>query len=425
MSTVSIRLAFRSAPSTLFQAARRAGITDNSVCHPRYRCRRSLSTISCVAVSPTMKYNRLGSSDLIVSEVCLGTMTWGMQNTEADAHEQIDYARSCGINFLDMAELYPVPTSAPGQVPGTTERYVGSYLAKHPEVRSELIIATKIAGFGKNSQTAAYRTDPPTKPYPDARLDKKNIHAACESSLRRLQTDYIDLYQLHWPDRYVANFNQRTYDPSQEHESVPIRDTLLALKELLDSGKIRAYGLSNESTFGLCEFVRLADEIGMPRPATIQNPFCLFNREFESDLAEACAPRNYNVGLLPWSILAGGALSGKYLGKVDENGKITDPSLKDSRHYRFPQFQGRFLTKETIKMTEKYNEIAKEGGMSLTTLAHAFCKSRWYIPSTIIGATKMEQLKENIAAFDVDLDEKILKKIDAVHNMNKDIIVRA
>lgn len=375
-----------------------------------------------------MKLNRLGNSDLMVSEVCLGTMTWGLQNTETEAHEQLDYAVSRGINFLDTAELYPIPYILPEQIPGTTEKYIGTWLAKHSEMRSKLIIATKVVGrMGPSTKIAAYRSDPPAPgpPYPVARVDRDNIIAACTASLRRLQTDYIDLYQIHWPDRYVPSFGGREYRIDREYESVPIRDTLLGLKELIDTGKIKYYGLSNETTFGICEFVRLADEIGMPRPISVQNPFCLFDRAFEFEMAEACAPRNFNIGLLPWSILAGGVLTGKYLGKLDENKLPTDESIRNSRFgieaHRKYAYKHRFTTDAALDATEKYLAIAKEANMSLATLAQAFCKTRWYIPSSIIGATTMEQLKENIDAFEVELSEKTLMQIDEVHNSNKDI----
>lgn len=368
-----------------------------------------------------MKFNRLGSSELVVSEVCLGTMTWGIQNTEEDAHAQLDYALSRGINFIDTAELYPVPSSAPKQVPGTTEKYIGTYFQKNPDVRSRVILASKVAGYNKKSKIAAHRYSPPKHPAPDGRHDRQSILDACDSSLRRLQTDYIDLYQLHWPDRYAAIFGSREYHIEMERESIPIRDILLALKELLDAGKIRAYGLSNESTFGVCEFCRLADEIGMPRPATIQNPFCLLNRSFEFELAEACSPRNFNVGLLPWSILAGGTLTGKYNDKeLGGEGKDPDESVRNSRFVLFPSFQGRFLSEQALAATAKYMKIAKKHDMSCATLAQAFCKSRWYIPSSIIGATSLDHLKENIDAFEVDLSEEILDEIDAVHNQDKD-----
>lgn len=372
-----------------------------------------------------MKYNRLGTSELLVSEVCLGTMTWGVQNSEADAHEQLDYAISRGVNFIDTAEIYPVPGSAADQVPGTTERYIGTYLEKHPEVRDKLIIATKVMGFSRNSKTVAQRYDPPLtkEPFPDSRLDADNIRTACDASLRRLQTSYIDLYQLHWPDRDVPIFGRREYRIDRERDSIPIRDTLIALKGLLDEGKIRAYGLSNETTFGVCEFVRIADELGMPRPVSIQNAFCLLNRQFECELAEACAPRNFNIGLLPWSILGGGSLTGKYNKELefpDDHAKAHE-GIEGARFVLFPNFQGRFKSPPALKAILKYQKIAQDNGMSVATLAQAFCKSRWYIPSSIIGATKISQLKENIDAFELDLDEKTLKKIDEVHNENKDI----
>lgn len=352
-------------------------------------------------------------------------MTWGLQNTEQEAHEQLDYALSRGINFLDTAEMYPVPIQAPGYVSGRSEEFIGSYLAKHPDIRPKLIIATKVIGYKPECITVVQRD--PYKDWgdelPTARLDTKSVRMACEASLRRLQTHYIDLYQLHWPDRYVPLFGTRTYDPRREREAISIRETLLALKELLDEGKIRAYGLSNETTFGVCEFVRLADELGTPRPASIQNPFSLFNRQFEGDLAEACAPSNFNVGLLPWSILAGGTLTGKYHSKLDDNFDPVDKSLKEARYVKFKWFQERFVSKQTLATTEVYREIAQEKGMSVATLAQAFCKTRWYIPSSIVGATTMEQLKQNIDAFEVDLDDETLAKIDEVHNSCKDMCV--
>lgn len=190
-----------------------------------------------------------------------------------------------------------------------------------------------------------------------------------------------------------------------------MKGTALALKELLDSGKIRAWGLSNETTWGVAQWVRISDELGMPRPASIQNQFCLLNRSFEGELAEACAPKNGNIGLIPWSVLAGGVLSGKFLGK-----DMSDPSLEGTRMQRFPGFMQRFMNAGAVAAVEKYAAVAKDADMSLATLAQAFCKTRWYIPSTIIGATSLEQLKENIDAFGVELDEKTLAKLDTIHN---------
>lgn len=374
--------------------------------------------------SAAMKFNTLGTSGLSVSDVCLGTMTWGLQNTEAEAHEQLDYALAKGVNFLDTAELYPVPSSAPKWVPGKSEEYIGTYLATRPGLREKIVIATKCMGFAPKSIVVENRKEGAELDKKDgmpSRLDKKSIREACEASLRRMQTDYIDLYQLHWPDRYVPLFGTRSYNPDQERPgSVPIRETLEGLKELLDEGKIKAYGLSNETTFGVCEFVRLADELGMPRPATIQNAFCLLNRSFEAELAEACSPSNFNIGLLPWSVLAGGVLTGKYNGKLDDNFEPVDNSLERARFVLFKSFQGHFVSKQTLGVTEQYMQIAKSKGMSVATLAQAFCKTRWYIPSTIIGATTIAQLKENIEAFDVELDKESLDAIDQVHRACKD-----
>ncbi len=321
------------------------------------------------------------------------------------------------MNFIDTAEIYPIPSTVPNAVPGTTEKYIGTWLAKNPEWRSKIIIATKVMGAMPKSKTAAYRTDPPaSEPYPDANLDTANIRAACEGSLRRLQTDYIDLYQTHWPSRYVPLWGRREYKPENERPSVDFKETLLALKELIDEGKIKTWGVSNETCYGICELVRGCDEIGMPRPVSIQNQFCILNRHFEGDLAEACAPTRYNIGLLPWSPLGGGALSGKY-GR-DKAGSLTG-DVK-ARFMKFPFFQGRFVHEQSLEVIERYRKLAKEYDMSLTTLALKFCATRFYVPSTIIGATTMEQLKENINAFTVDMSDELLAKIDEIHGDCKD-----
>lgn len=380
-----------------------------------------------------MKYARLGSSDLLVSEVCLGTMTWGVQNTEADAHAQLDYALSRGVNFIDTAERYPIPESYPGHIPGTTESIIGSYLEKHPDVRSKLIIATKVMGYVRNSRIPASRRDSSSTvsgtdndnndDVADCRLDASSIHAACTASLRRLRTSYIDLYQLHTPDRYVPLFGARDYRLSRERDdAVPICETLTALKELLNAGKIRAYGLANETTFGVCEYVRIADELDMPRPASIQNAFCLLNRQFECELAEACAPRNFNIGLLPWSALGAGSLTGKYTKLLsDDDEEKRGKGLEKCRLVRFQGFQGRFLSRPALEAVRKYERVAEGAGMAMTKMALAFCKSRWYVASTLIGATGIEQLRENIDAFEIELDDHVLRLIDDVHNENKDI----
>lgn len=314
--------------------------------------------------------------------------------------------------------MYPVPPFHPSYRPGKTEDYIGTWLEKNPTWRKRVIIATKVTGAFRKNVIAANRTVPPTSPPPDSCLDAANIRAACEGSLRRMRTNYIDLYQLHWPDRYVPIMGTRRYSPENERASVPFEETLLGIKALIDEGKIRHWGLSNETTFGVCELIRGADKLGVPRPVSIQNQFCLLNRSFEGELAEACAPNNYNIGLLPWSVLGGGALTGKY--KLDEDGKIIQKGNENSRFVLYEQFQGRFCSPRNLAIVEKYQSIAKEAGMSLATLAQKWCATRWFIPSTIIGATNIEQLKENIDAFSVDLSEDVLLKIDDIHEECKD-----
>ena len=336
-------------------------------------------------------------------------MTWGVQNTEAEAHEQLDYAiKERGVNFIDTAELYPVPSSAPGWKPGATEEIIGTWLAANPDMREKIVIASKVAGYMRNSETGGNRTVPPTGKA-DCRLDADSVKLACDASLRRLQTDYIDLYQIHWPDRYIPKFGATAYNPAQERgDAVPIRETLVALGELIASGKIRHYGLSNETTFGVCQWVRAADELGLPRPVSIQNSFCLLHRSFETELAEACCTSNYNIGLLPWTPLAAGVLSGKYLGGAKP---------ADARLTKFPSFHSRYTKPSCVTATEEYKKIADEAGISLATMSLAWCDTRHYVCSTIIGATKMGQLKENIDAFlpDVRLSKDTLDAIDKVH----------
>jgi len=384
--------------------------------HTRH-CRRSSIQQGPICLRAAKR--KLGSSSLDVTEACLGTMTWGVQNTEEEAHAQLDYAiKERGINFIDTAELYPVPMTAAEWCPGTTEDYIGSWLAKNPKHRSEILVATKVVGFFPKSRVAARRQLPEcaAESWPDGRLDAKSVKAACDASLRRLKRDHIDLYQLHWPDRYVPIFGSTEYKVQNERQSVDIEETASALKELMDSGKIKAYGLSNETTFGVCEWVRVADKIGLPRPASIQNACSLIVRNFEGELAEACAESNYNIGLLPWSILAGGLLSGKY-----QPGQPAPPP--NSRHVKYPDFMRRWghttASSGTIEAVAEYAKIAQEVGMSLAELSIRWARDRSYCKhgSVIIGATSLEQLKENIDAFEgpSELPEDVREKIDQVH----------
>ena len=357
-------------------------------------------------------------------------MTFGVQNNAADAFEQLDYARSVGCNFIDTAELYPVPLTASEYRSGATEEIVGEYINKIGSAqRDKLVIATKVAGFFPSSPVAAARSYPnaPIDPAPDCRLDAASVKDAVHASLRRLQTDRIELLQIHWPDRYLPVFGQMTFDHSSKRDGdVPILETASALKDLIDEGKIRYIGLSNESTYGVCEWINACDQLGIrDKLASIQNSYSLVDRRFDSELAEACDA--YNIGLLPWSVLAGGLLSGKYNKKSKGN---SIPSDDNSRYVRFPDYMRRWhpmsASQATLDATEEYALIAQEAGMTPSQLAIAFVRSRKFVQSNgsvIVGATTLEQLKENLSPFDgndVEIDEEILNKIDEVHMRCRD-----
>lgn len=366
---------------------------------------------------------KLGGSDLVVSEACLGTMTFGVQNDQKDAFKQLDYARSQGVNFIDTAELYPVPLTSPDWVPGTTETIVGNYLKQIGTAqRDELVVATKVCGYFPNSEVAAVRTDPPTYPAPDCRLDSKSVKVACDASLRRLQTDHVDLLQLHWPDRYVPVFGQTTFQHDMvRDDAVSIEETASALRDLIEDGKVRYIGLSNETPFGVMEWVNACEKLGISENlVSIQNSYSLVDRRFDGDLAEVC--NAHNIGLLPWSILAGGLLSGKYR-------KGQNPS-STSRFVRFPEYMARWSPKtassSTLNAVDEYAEIAQAAGMSPTELAIAFVRTRRFISdagSTIVGAVTMEQLKENLSPFDgnpPELSDDIVDAINDVHMKCRD-----
>lgn len=337
-----------------------------------------------------MKYNQLGEGDLRVSEICLGTMTYGQQNTIEEAHQQLDYAIAQGVNFIDAAEMYPVPVQAETQ--GLTESYIGEWLAR--QQRDNLIIATKIAGPGRNFHWLR-----------DGKqgIDRKNVEQAVDASLKRLKTDYIDLYQIHWPDRYVPRFGETIYDPSQERDTVAIAEQLTVFADLIQAGKIRHLGLSNETPWGVSEFSHVAKQLGLPKIVSIQNAYNLINRVFDSALAEVC--HREQVSLLPYSPLAFGLLSGKYL-----NG-----SPGRTRLSLFQGFGGRYRKPNVEAAVAAYVEIAHAHNLKPTTLALAFIRSRWFVTSTIIGATTIEQLHENLESVNVVLDQAILAEIDAVH----------
>ncbi len=337
-----------------------------------------------------MQYKKLGQSDLQVSELCLGTMTFGQQNSLEEASQQLDYAIAHGINFIDAAEMYPVPARAETQ--GRTEEYIGDWLAKQD--RDRLIIATKIAGPSRGLQ---WIRGGPTA------VDRRNILQAVDDSLRRLQTDYIDLYQIHWPDRYVPLFGQSVYEPSQSRDTVPIAEQLAVFAELINAGKIRYLGLSNETPWGVSQFCYWAEQLGISPVVSIQNAYNLLNRVFDSALAETC--HHHHVSLLAYSPLAFGVLSGKYIHGQPENTRIS----------LFPGFGRRYLKTNVAEAVAEYAAIAHDHQLTPAQLAIAFVRSRWFIGSTIIGATTLDQLKENLSVVDITLDTTILDKIDAIH----------
>ena len=338
-----------------------------------------------------MDKTRLGDSELNVSKICLGTMTFGEQNTEAEGHSQLDYALERGINFIDTAEMYPVMPRA--ETTGATERIIGSWLKKSGR-HKDVILATKIAGPGRTEWIRNGQNN----------FDRANIRAAIEGSLRRLQTDYVDLYQLHWPSRNVPVFGQLYFDPQRERACVPIEETLAALKELVDEGKVRYVGVSNESAWGVAEFCRIAEQQGLPRIVSIQNAYHLANRQFESGVDEACFREK--VSLLAYSPLAFGQLTGKY---------IENPNVR-ARLNLFPaNWSPRYLRPRVLEATKRYMQIAADHGMTVTQLALAWCYSRWFVASTIIGATTMEQLAYDIDAYTIKLSEDVIKAVNEVH----------
>ncbi len=338
-----------------------------------------------------MDYTFLPHTDLKVSTICLGTMTFGNQTTQAVGFEQMDYALDRGVNFFDTAELYPVPANA--QTQGETERIIGNWFQQSGK-RDQVILASKVAGPGDYTKHIRENLS----------FSKTHINEAIDNSLKRLKTDYIDLYQLHWPERNSNRFGQRgfVYDPNdpwvENFEAV-----LSALEENIKCGKIRHIGVSNETPWGMMRFLDAAGS-NLPRMITIQNAYSLLCREFETGLSEIC--HRESVGLLAYSPLGFGVLTGKYLG-----GKLPDKA----RLTLFPRFS-RYSSPQADEATAYYLQLAEDHGLSLTALALAFVKSRSFVTSNIIGATNLEQLKENIDAYQYTLSEEVLQEIDKIHN---------
>lgn len=338
-----------------------------------------------------MEHRKLGTDGPSVSKLCLGTMTWGEQNTEAEAHRQLDMAMAHGINFIDTAEMYPVPPMAETQ--GRTEAYLGSWLKSY-ENRDELIVATKVAGPG--DWMTHIRNGP--------ELTADHIEQALTDSLKRLHLDYVDLYQVHWPARSTNFFGKLGYE-HQDEDTTPLEETLLALKAHLDSGKIRHYGLSNETPWGAMKVIALADQIGMARPVSIQNPYNLLNRSYEIGMAEVS--HREACGLLAYSPLAFGVLSGKYLnGQLPEKARLT-------LYKRFSRYTSE-LAEAAVK---QYAELAHDLGMSPTALALAFVSQQNFVTSNIIGATTEQQLQENLETADITLSREVIARIDEIHQM--------
>jgi len=333
-----------------------------------------------------MKFSTLPSTDLNVSEVCLGTMTWGQQNSEAEAHEQLDYAIEQGINFIDTAEMYPVPPNATTQ--GRTESYLGNWLGSRP--RGNLVVATKIAGPGRRDWIRGGRTD----------ITPATIAEAVDLSLERLQIDYIDIYQIHWPQRNVPMFGAVEFDPDKERDGPSIREQVEGMAAMMAAGKIRHYGLSNETSWGVCEFHRVARELGVPGPVTLQNSYSLVSRNVDGDLAEVLFREQ--MSLLAYSPLAGGMLSGKYLG-----GALP----ADTRFALFDGLGQRFRKPQVVEAIEAYVALARQRNITPVQLALGYVKSRWHLGSSIIGATSMAQLREDIAAARFELDAETLAGI--------------
>ncbi len=337
-----------------------------------------------------MEYRPLSNTSVKVSVICLGTMTWGEQNTEQEAHRQLDFAVEQGVNFIDLAEMYPVPPKAETQ--GLTEHYFGSWLADYSD-RESLIIATKVSGPGMQSYI---RGGP--------ELTRDQIIEALEQSLQRIGTDYIDLYQVHWPSRKTNFFGDLGYTHKETDDSTPIAETLEALNDLVKAGKVRYVGISNETPWGTMRYLNLASQHNWPKVVSVQNPYSLLNRTFEVGLAEIA--HREQVGLLAYSPLGFGVLSGKYLGgKKPDKARLT---LFD--------FFSRYSNDLGVVATEHYCKIAEQAGLDPAQMALAYVNTRSFLTSNIIGATTMEQLKANIDSVNVELSKDVLEEIEKTHH---------
>jgi aryl-alcohol dehydrogenase-like predicted oxidoreductase len=338
-----------------------------------------------------MKYTTLPNTDTKVSKICLGTMTWGKQNTEADGHEQMDYALEAGVNFFDTAELYSVPATL--ETYGATEKIIGTWFKKTGN-RDKVVLASKIAGGG--DYTAHIRK---------GGLNRENIIDAIHKSLKRLQTDYIDLYQLHWPNRGVNVFGTRDFPTKTANQEAENHlEILETLQDFIKQGKIRHIGLSNETPWGTMKYMQAATTHNLPKPVTVQNSYSIIHRGYEVGMSEVSLREN--IGLLAYSPLAQGVLSGKYLDGNKPEG---------ARGTLFPRFIARYMGEGSLEAVSRYENIAKKNGITLTEMSLAFVNQLPFVTSNIIGATKMNQLKENINSINIELSDEILKEINSVH----------
>ena len=350
-----------------------------------------------------MQKVKLGRSDLQVTPICLGTMTFGEQVDEATAHAVLDRSLERGINFIDTAEMYSVPARA--ETYGTTEQFIGNWFAKNPGAREKLVLATKVAG--------------PSRGMPWVRdgggMTASDIQASCEASLKRLKTDVIDLYQIHWPERNVPMFGGIYYNPKLERTSTSIHEQLEAFARLVQQGKIRHIGLSNETPYGVHEFVRLAEQHNLPRIATVQNVYCLVSRGLENGLDETM--QRLHVSLLAYSPLGFGLLTGKY----DQSGTDGPDAPKGARIAMFESMRKqRWGRPEALAAARRYNQLARDNGLTPAQMALAFCYTKWQVASTIIGVTSVAQFDDDLAAWGTKLSPELLAQIDRIRWENRD-----
>ncbi|MFK7865815.1 MAG: NADP(H)-dependent aldo-keto reductase [Alphaproteobacteria bacterium] len=347
-----------------------------------------------------MRTRKLGNSDIDVSVICLGTMTFGEQTNLEESFKQMDYALDHGVNFWDTAEMYSVPPRA--ETYGLTETYIGKWLAQNQEKRDKIVLATKVAGASTRLNYMRPHLDPS-----GTKLDRQSVMEAADASLKRLNTDYIDLYQVHWPARNTNMFDRLSYVHLENEVATPILETLDALGDLVKQGKVRTIGISNETPWGVMEYLNLAKEHNLPRVQSIQNPYNLLKRDFEIGLAEmACRA---DIGLLAYSPLAMGVLSGKYL---------NDARPAGSRMALFGQYFPRYLSERAQQETRKYVELAREYGLDPAMMANSYVNDRPFVTSNIIGATTFDQLVVAVESEKLRLPDDLLRKLEAIHNAN-------